>query len=106
MNSQVDYSFGRAAKLVAIYIKSMVVNGPDFESSLAQHAHPPIDRYLLDGIIAEAKDVTDAQKKRWKKISWTQLDEAPYYALVDELRALPEATPFWSLERFWPEHRA
>jgi hypothetical protein len=45
-------SFGRVAKLVAVYLKAMVVTGPLGTSPLAAVIHPPIDRILLQNIAA------------------------------------------------------
>jgi hypothetical protein len=42
-------TYGRAAKLIAVYIKSMVVVN-DGKSKLAEVAHPPIDRMILQNI--------------------------------------------------------
>lgn len=94
-------TFGRAAKLVAVYLKSMIVLGPSFDTDLARVAHPPIDRILLQNL-AKEEGISAEQRARWKGINWTVLDENSYYNLVDELRAVvPEHEPFWMLERHW-----
>jgi hypothetical protein len=41
-------TYGRAAKIVAIYLKSMVVVGPDWDTQFARLIHPPIDNMLLN----------------------------------------------------------
>src|SRR6476646_5584451 len=39
--SELSASYGRAAKLIAVYLKSMVVIGPDTGSDFAKIIHPP-----------------------------------------------------------------
>lgn len=99
------FEYGRIAKLFAIYIKSMIVNGPGHTSALADVAHPPIDSFLLKEL-ANRKDITDqATKKLWRNVTWTTLKDFEYYALIDTLKTLNDAKPFWMLEKYWPENR-
>ena len=94
-------TFGRAAKLVAIYLKSMIVVGGHAETSLASVAHPPIDRVLLQNL-ASSPEVQSQDKKVWRKIAWTQLTEDEYYALIEQLRqVVPISLPWWMLEEHW-----
>lgn len=94
-------TFGRAAKLVAVYIKSMIVVGGSHNCALAQIAHPPIDRILLQNL-ANSPVVPSQHKAEWKEINWTQLDEDRYYKLLQQLsECLRKDEPMWSLERYW-----
>lgn len=94
-------TYGRAAKLAAVYLKTMILMGEACGSPLGQHLHPPIDRILLQAL-ATSPVVKSPHKSEWRKTSWTRLDEAGYYRLLDQLRAvLPEGAPFWRLEEFW-----
>ena len=94
-------TFGRAAKLVAVYLKVMVVLSPAGDCDLARVAHPPLDRTELQKVAAEA-DVDSQYKHLWKTVNWTQLTEENYYSLMGQLRALiPSSDPFWTLEQYW-----
>ncbi len=94
-------TYGRAAKLVAIYLKTMVVIGPDHDSALAGVIHPPIDRLLLQNLAA-APGVDRRLRAKWRTVSWTALDERGYHELLTELRTvLTPDEPWWMLERFW-----
>ena len=94
-------TYGRAAKLVGVYLKSMVIIGPHSNSSLALVAHPPIDRILLRNI-SHASEIEPHFRERCRLINWTELDEQSYYDLVAQLRScLRAGEPFWSLERYW-----
>lgn len=50
-------TFGRAAKLIAVYLKSMFIVGGAAQCNLAKIAHPPIDRILLQNISEEFRIV-------------------------------------------------
>jgi hypothetical protein len=94
-------TFGRAAKLIAIYLKSAVVLGPGSETAFARVAHPPIDAILL-GNLAVCKDVNSVHKSKWAKIKWTKLNDEQYHELIMRLReVLGPEEPFWKLERYW-----
>ena len=99
----------RAAKLVAIYLKSMIVCGPDAGSKLAHIAHPPIDSILLKNI---SENINKYDKFRCLrdgkigKLSWTKLNEKQYFDLINTFRRfLNGSTPFWHLEKFWTIYR-
>ncbi len=94
-------TFGRAAKLVAVYLKAMVVIGAHSQSRLATVAHPPIDRVLLQSL-ASSPDLKNPHKSEWRTTAWTKLDEQGYYKLISELRSVvPEPQPWWKLEQYW-----
>lgn len=94
-------TYGRAAKMVAMYLKTMVIVGPWSNTDLAFVAHPPIDRYLLQNLAKVA--TTPAEVRRLlKATNWTQLSEAKYTELVLVLQSTMRGkTPFWELERHW-----
>jgi hypothetical protein len=96
-----DVTYGRAAKLIAVYLKSMVVLGPTSNSDLARVVHPPIDGVLLRNV-SKSREIASLNKARWGRIKWTKLNEQAYYQLLSELReSLPDSEPFWTFERFW-----
>lgn len=97
----VETSFGRAAKVAAIYIKTLVVVGGHADSPLAQVAHPPIDAILLK-CLAKQKHCRRDHRNLWRDTAWTKLEADDYYALIATLRAEGLDQPsFWTLERFW-----
>lgn len=85
-------TYGRAAKLIAIFIKTNFVLGENGKGNFSKFAHPPIDRIML----------TNAKKDR--KIdsipNWSKLDEEQYFNVLDKLRVY-ENEGLWSLERYW-----
>lgn len=98
-NGVKDVPFGRAAKLVGVYLKSMIVVGPHSDADLAKVVHPPVDRLLLQEL---ARHVLGERRKTFRKTAWTELSEDDYYQLIHQLRQeVPESEPFWHLERHW-----
>ena len=96
-----DPRFGRAAKLVAVYLKVMIVVGPYDESPLARVAHPPIDRILLKGL-AKCTDIPPAAQEIFRTTNWTSLKPEEYDALIIQIKdCVPDIVPFWHLERYW-----
>jgi hypothetical protein len=89
-----------AAKFVAVYLKCMIVVGPDAGSRLSAVIHPPIDRILLKNVTSSR--VIPSRMGRWRGTSWTSLDQSAYYALIADLRTiLRRGEPFWKLEEHW-----
>jgi hypothetical protein len=92
-------TYGRAAKIIAIYIKTAIVIRDSGMSNLARIAHPPIDRILLTNANEKHKNLgltTD---------NWTQLSEGKYFELIKKLRTI-ELEYFWELERYWSPMQA
>lgn len=87
-------SYGRAAKIVAIYLKTAVIVRYSGEGKMAEVAHPPIDRILLTNL---RKYFPHALNEKTK---WTELDETSYFDLIAKLRTLPFAK-FWEIEEYW-----
>jgi hypothetical protein len=92
-------SYGRAAKLIAIYIKAMIVI-QDTQNGLADVAHPPIDSIILQNISRD-KAIDHPHKAYWKFIKWTQLDEVIYKQLIADFREVFVGKPFWLIEKYW-----
>ena len=93
-------TYGRAAKLVAVYLKATVIMGDGCDSSFGRNLHPPIDRILLRGLASS--DITSPHKAAWRSINWTQLNEFAYDELIRQLRStIPGDAPFWTIEEYW-----
>jgi hypothetical protein len=94
-----NVTYGRAAKLVNVYLKSMIVLA-DVNSDAAATVHPPIDRILLKNIVVE-QAIPQRLRDKCKKINWTQLDEEGYFELISVLREIIGDRPFWTIEKYW-----
>lgn len=88
-------TYGQAAKIVAIYIKTAIIISKKEGSLLTKIAHPPIDRILLTAI---------SKKHPIKIINWTQLNEERYWELIQKLSDISNTFyngEFWMLEKDW-----
>lgn len=94
-----NVSYGRAAKLVNVYLKSMLVLN-DLSGELAAFIHPPIDRILLKNI-AKNIELEKEKKKIINTTNWTQLEEDDYFELISILKAIVGNQPFWRIEEHW-----
>lgn len=96
-----NVTYGRAAKLVAIYLKAMIVCSEHDGAAFAKVIHPPIDRVLLHNLSRD--DSFDRQLRRhWGNVTWTSLSESEYFKLIGQFRKSGLDTPaFWMLERYW-----
>jgi hypothetical protein len=96
-----DASYGRAAKIVAIYLKTTVVIPEQENRGFIRVIHPPIDSILLNGIADEKFEQHKINVKEFRRIRWTKLDKRKYFKLIQKLRQLNDDRPFWMLETFW-----
>jgi hypothetical protein len=87
-------TYGRAAKIIAIYLKTAIVIRNSGQGSLAKILHPPIDRILLTNLNKKIKSL------ELKEIKWTQLTETDYFEIIEKLRTLKKDY-FWELEEYW-----
>lgn len=92
-------SYGRAAKLIAIYLKSMIVVRNEL-NNLSNVAHPPIDDKVLQNI-SKDKRIEHQNRTGWKKIKWTKLSKSEYKRLVNDFREVLDGQPFWFIEKYW-----
>lgn len=94
-------TYGRAAKLVAVYLKATVLMGEGCNTPFGQTMHPPIDRTLLQHLASSAR-VASPHKAEWRSVNWTHLTESAYYRLIGQLReVIPADRPFWVIEQHW-----
>lgn len=95
-------TYGRAVKVIAIYLKSRIVLGGHQDTSFARVIHPPIDHILLQGLAGHVRARDRPLANRLRTTTWTSLDEASYDDLIARLRGAGFDEPaFWCIESFW-----
>ncbi|MBL0267121.1 MAG: hypothetical protein IPP99_00135 [Chitinophagaceae bacterium] len=87
-------SYGRAAKIVAIYIKTVIVIPEKGKSKLSKIAHPPIDRILLHNLDSKYPEL------KLKSRNWTTLNKVEYFKLIKKFRE-DFGDCFWKIEVNW-----
>ncbi|MFK8055854.1 MAG: hypothetical protein AB8F78_07015 [Saprospiraceae bacterium] len=94
-----EHSFGRAAKVIAIYLKAMIGLGEIDAHPMQKWMHPPIDRILLDNMR------TDLGYTIKELPNWTQLDVDGYSEVLkrisDWMQANRKGADLWEVEEFW-----
>lgn len=94
-------TYGRAAKIISIYLKTAVVLPNKATCLRSRVIHPPIDNILLT-CMSQANDKLKAVAKE----KWTQLSEGGYWNLINTIRDAGEPVN-WQLETYWlPEREA
>jgi len=96
-NLNIECSYGRGAKLLAIYIKTAVIIPDGGTSELSKVAHPPIDRILLNGLHKKNKAL------QLSKEAWTKWEEEDYFPVLRKLRSF-KVDYFWQLEMYWKSY--
>ncbi len=95
----IKMTYGRAAKIIAIYIKaSRTIKDP--KGRIAKYAHPPVDRKLLKELRMKFRaHLVEASMK-----SWTKFNDKAYFETIKKLRQIQqeESMPyFWMIEKYW-----
>ncbi len=90
----IETTYGRAAKIIAVYIKTAIIIRDSGKSALAKIAHPPIDNILLTNLNKTNKNLG------LSGIKWTLLTEKEYFGVITKLRTL-NLKYFWELEKHW-----
>ena len=89
-------TYGRAAKIIAIYIKTRILNTKDHR--LMNFAFPPIDSILLENLANEFHELNDL-----KKVKWTQLKSHEYKDIIKRINAwcMKNDMKMWGIEKYW-----
>ncbi len=88
------FSYGRAAKLVNVYLKSMIVM-VEPSSPISAILHPPIDAVLLKALAKKFDN------KQLGELNWTEFSKEEYLETIETLKALNGNKPFWQIEEYW-----
>jgi hypothetical protein len=87
-------SYGRAAKIVAIYLKTSVVLPSRGTANNATLIHPPVDSILLRSLARKTS------MKHLRTMRWTKITVQAYLQLLGELRHTLGSFN-WTLEEHW-----
>jgi hypothetical protein len=91
----VTASYGRVAKVIAVYFKTSIIIGADSSDSKIKFIHPPIDRILLRNLPTNVNEF-----KSIRQLNWTQLDQQNYWLIVETIRGKLGMFD-WRLEMLW-----
>ncbi|MBV7547416.1 hypothetical protein KW849_14085 [Pseudomonas sp. PDM26] len=104
-------TYGRAQKLVNVYLKSKLVCGGYHDDERVERLHPPIDRKLLIGLSAFCEVVADQDEyAEFRKNlldaqalgdSWVIFSQSTYEAYIKAIQSLQQDKPLWAVEEHW-----
>ncbi|QXH95743.1 hypothetical protein HU749_004975 [Pseudomonas ogarae] len=103
-------SYGRAQKLVNVYLKSKLVCAfSDADQSKISALHPPLDRQLLNAIgsyLARPNHKGSDLQKKFKAAlnlgeSWTTFEKPAYDAHLSVIKDIQAGRPLWGIEWLW-----
>lgn len=104
-----DFTFGRAQKLVNIYLKTILVCGGHHQHPSVALLHPPLDFELFKGLrsflsknratMGKARSAFIAAQKCNQR--WTKFSEADYVAHIDAIKLLMAGKPLYQVEEHW-----
>ena len=87
-------TYGRVAKIIAIYLKTSVIIRDNASKKLCSIIHPPIDFIFLKNISKQSA------LKDLKNHKWTKLNEKQYWDICNRIKN--EFNYFnWRLEEYW-----
>ncbi len=87
-------SYGRASKIIAIYLKTSYLIPNKGETKNCEVIHPPIDRILLNNL-ARKQNIKELQN-----FKWTNFEDHNYEFVMNTIRN--KGLIFnWTLEKYW-----
>ncbi|MNV63470.1 hypothetical protein D3C71_1560660 [compost metagenome] len=110
---QLHCTYGRAQKLLNVYLKSKLVCAGWQAHRSVVALHPPIDRALLAAMdhftrterekIPDARGALEAAQQLGN--SWTTFDKITYDAYIKVVKLIQGDRPLWAVEWLWaPSH--
>lgn len=110
-----SFTHGVAAKLINVYLKSMIVCAvaPSLKEAPARAGivHPPIDRLLLEalGKLAKAEALTPKRgRNHWQNyaaLGWSNFTSDHYEEVIGAIRMFANGQPLWLVEEHWVGHQ-
>jgi len=104
-----NFSFGRAQKLVNIYLKTVLVCGGHHQHQRVALIHPPLDFELFKGLrsflfknrstLAKARSAFIAAQKHNPR--WTTFSENDYREHIEAIRLLMDGKALYQVEEHW-----
>jgi ribosome-binding ATPase YchF (GTP1/OBG family) len=94
--NNLNTSYGRAAKIIAVYLKTAVIIPNRGECEISKVAHPPIDRILLTNLKKKYPEI--------KNLSWTKFDRTQYIdtmSIINNIKVQKNYVAYWKIEVNW-----
>ena len=91
-----ECTYGRAAKIVAVYFKTRLLNLENHP--LINVIFPPIDSVLLKNLADKSPELKLLADKKW-----TQFDSKGYQENMEDIEkwSVRNNLKYWELEKYW-----
>ncbi|MBC6428266.1 MAG: hypothetical protein GDA55_03425 [Cellvibrionales bacterium] len=112
-NSKDQFTHGVVAKLINVYLKSIIICGGFYDHPYTEFIHPPIDRELLGKLKENFGSENNFWQKDWKSGYWTwsNLNSFRYQQIINQIRLILgcsetlQIKPLWKIEEYWQGHQ-
>ncbi|UMB61091.1 hypothetical protein MHL31_02550 [Lutibacter sp. A80] len=96
-----QFTHGVSAKLINIYLKSIIICGGFYNHENARFIHPPIDRVLLKELARQNFNGKAKLWKRFENIAWSKFNSEQYEEVISEINIGLNEAPLWQIEKYW-----
>jgi hypothetical protein len=97
-----NITHGVAAKLINVYLKSLLVCAGYHNHAKVKTLHPPIDSLLLFELAENNIGGLREQWKRYANIRWSRFSSDEYESLIENIKQVVQAeSGLWSIEEYW-----
>lgn len=100
-----EFTHGIAAKLINIYLKSVIICGGFHDHKNSKFIHPPIDSVLLEELAFNNFNNSAMFWRNAQKIAWSNFDSNFYQMVISEIRNGLRGEPLWTIEKYWKGFR-
>lgn len=101
LSGEKKFTHGVAAKLINVYLKTILICGGYDNHANTKFIHPPIDSVLLKALaFHEFGNNADFWKESNKK-AWSNFDSEYYEKVIKAIETGLHGAPLWSIEKFW-----
>lgn len=101
-----DFTHGVAAKLINIYLKTILTCGGFHSHEKVSFIHPPIDSLLMEALVKASEY---SYNKKFREVMrakcWSKFSSDDYEAVIQELQNVIGEKPLWSIEKYWKGHQ-
>jgi hypothetical protein len=99
------FTHGVAAKLINVYLKTIIICGGHHAHPNARFIHPPIDSVLLKELIEKNKLGMGDVVKSLNNKTWSNFNSDDYEHVIGGIVKGLNGEALWKVEKYWQGHR-
>lgn len=98
---ELPFTHGVAAKLINVYLKSMLVCGGFHAHPNVRQVHPPIDGLILGELYRRDCAGLRSVWRELRSRGWSRFDSKEYERAITAIRKVVGDAPLWKIESLW-----